>query len=215
MSRSGSIISGGTVVEGQVEAPGGTIEIYGLVNGRLAANRLVIHPGGKMVGTTEVQDVIANGLLQGEARVRGLVDIGTTGVVNGDIRYGQLAMQEGGELSADLKNIPPTLAGDMKVVVTRGKAVRLTVNDLTAIDPDDKPADLTFAVADVRHGYVVSLANPKVPLTRFTQEELEKGSIVFVHDGKDGHSGSFSVSVTDKAGASSGAPRLVDVEVRD
>jgi hypothetical protein len=117
-------------------------------------------------------------------------------------------------LSADVRNIPPTLAGDMKMTVSKGKAVRLTVDDLTAIDPDDEKSDLTFAVSDMRHGFVVHVDDPKVAAQSFTQEELEKGSIVFVHDGKDSKSASFAVSVTDKAGASSGAPRTVEVDVR-
>lgn len=214
MSRTGTIIAKETIVEGEIEAKDGTIDVFGLVNGKLNTNRLVIHPEGKVVGNIDAVDILANGLLQGEVRARGLIDIGTTGSVNGDIRYGKLAMKEGGELSADLRNIPPTLGGDLKLAVAKGKAVRLTTRDLTAIDPDDKPSDLTFAVSEMKNGFVVSLANPKVPAAHFTQEELEKGTIVFVHDGKDSRSASFRVAVTDKAGASSGAPRTVEVDVR-
>lgn len=214
MSNTGTIISKETIVEGEIEAREGTIDVFGTVNGKLNTSRLVIHPEGKVVGNVDAVDILANGLLQGEVRARGLIDIGTTGSVNGDIRYGKLAMKEGGELSADLKNIPPTLGGDLKLAVARGKAVRLTTNDLTAFDPDDKPSDLTFNVSEMKNGFVVSLANPKVPANHFTQEELEKGTIVFVHDGKESKSASFRVSVTDKAGASSGAPRTVEVEVR-
>lgn len=215
MNTTGTIISKETIVEGEIEAKNGSIEVFGLVNGKLHANRLVIHPGGKVIGSIDAAHVLANGMLQGDARVSGLIDIGVSGSVNGDIRYGRLAMKEGGELSADLKNIPPTLGGDMKLSVSKGKAVRLTTNDLTAIDPDDKPEDLTFAVTEMKHGYVVSLASPKVPANRFTQAELESGTIVFVHDGKEDRSASFCVAVTDKSGASSGAPRTIEVEVRD
>lgn len=210
----GTIISKETIIEGEMEAKSGLIEVFGLVSGKMHTGRLVIHPEGKVVGIVEAGDILANGTLQGEVRVHGLIDIGATGSVSGDVRYGKLAMKQGGELSADLKNIPPTLGGDLKLTVAKGKAVRLTTNDLTAVDPDDKPSDLTFAVTDMRNGFVVSLANPKVPANHFTQEELEKGSIVFVHDGKEAKTASFRVSVTDKAGASSGAPRTVEVEVR-
>ncbi len=209
-----TIISRELVVEGEIKAPDALVEVYGMVNGQLDVGHLVIHPGGKAIGTVRAKEISANGLIQGEIIVKGLLDIGSTGSVNGDVIYGTLALMEGGELSADVRNIPPTLAGDMKITVSKGKAVRLTTDDLTAVDPDDDPKDLKFAVSDMKNGYVICTDKPKVAAQSFTQEQLEKGIIVFVHDGKQNASASFAVSVTDAAGASSGAPRTVDVEVR-
>ena len=209
-----TIISKETVVEGMVEAEGGSIEVYGLVNGKLHTGMLLVHAEGKVTGEVEVDNLSSQGLVQGDLRVRQLLDIAATGEVNGDVRYGHLAMKEGGVLSADLKNIPPTIAGDLKMSVSRGKAVRLSTNDLTAIDPDDEAKDLTFNVIESRNGYVVCLDNPKVAVKSFTQEQLEQGKIVFAHDGKEANVASFSVNVTDKAGASSGKPQTVQVDVR-
>ena len=209
-----TIISKELVVEGEVKALDGLVEVFGMVNGQMDVGRLIIHEGGKVVGTVRAGEIMANGLVQGEIIVKGLLDIGVTGSVNGDVVYGSLAMVEGGELSADVRNVPPTLAGDMKITVSKGKAVRLTTDDLTAVDPDDDPKDLKFAVSDMKNGYVVCLDKPKIAAHSFTQEQLEKGTIVFVHDGKQNLSASFAVSVTDASGASSGAPRKVDVEVR-
>ena len=209
-----TIISTDLVVEGEVKVLDGLVEVYGMVNGQMDVGRLVIHPRGKVIGTVRAQEISANGLIQGEIIVKGLLDIGSTGSVNGDVIYGQMAMVEGGELSADVRNVPPTLAGDMKITVTKGKAVRLTTDDLTAVDPDDDPKDLKFAVSSMKNGYVVCTDKPKVAAQSFTQQQLENGTIVFVHDGKPNLSASFAVSVTDAAGASSGAPRTVDVEVR-
>ncbi len=209
-----TIISTELVVEGAVKAPDSFVEVYGMVNGEMDVRHLVIHPGGKVIGTARAQEISVNGLIQGEIIVKGLLDIGATGSVNGEVIYGSMVMKEGAELSADVRNIPPTLVGDMKITVSNGKAVRLTTDDLTAVDPDDDPKDLKFAVSDMKNGYVICTDKPKVAAQSFTQEQLEKGIIVFVHDGKQNHSASFAVSVTDAAGASSGAPRTVDVEVR-
>jgi cytoskeletal protein CcmA (bactofilin family) len=208
-----TIISKEMVVEGEIEAGNGQVDVYGLVSGQIDVGNLVIHKGGKVIGAIRARNIVTHGLLQGEVTVRGLLDINATGTVNGNIMYGKLAMVEGGELSADVRNIPPTLAGDMKLSVKKGKAVRLTTDDLTAIDPDDDAKDLKFTVSDMKNGYVVSLDKPKVAAKSFTQEELEKGTIVFVHDGKLSLVASFAVSVTDKEGASSGPPRTVNVEV--
>ncbi len=209
-----TLISKDLVVEGEINAPASLVEVYGLVNGQMDVKQLVIHPGGKVIGTVHAAKISANGFMQGEINVEGLLDIGTTGSVNGKVVYGSMAMVEGGELSADVRNIPPTLAGDMKITVTKGKAVRLTTNDLTAVDPDDDAKDLKFAVSNMKNGYVVCTDKPKIAAQSFTQEQLEQGTIVFVHDGKTNVSASFNVSVTDASGASSGAPRTVDVEVR-
>lgn len=209
-----SVISSDMVVEGELVAPLGQVEVAGFFNGTLNVGNLIIHEGGKVVGKVRAHNILSNGFLQGEIMAKGLLDIGATGTVNGNITYGQLAVREGGELSADVRNIPPTLAGDMKISVSRGKAVRLTTDDLTAIDPDDDAKDLTFAVSDMKNGYVVCLDKPKIVAHSFTQKDLEKGRIVFVHDGKDALFASFAIVVRDASGASSGTPRTVEVEVR-
>ena len=128
---------------------------------------LVIHPGGK-VDRHHPREVIfyAHGLLQGEViGSTGLLDIGTTGSVNGEVLcMGQLAMKpKAANLSADVRNIPPTLAGDMKLTVTsRARRSSLTTDDLTAIDPDDEAKDLKFChVTNMKNGFVVSLDKPK------------------------------------------------------
>ncbi|MCP4936912.1 MAG: hypothetical protein GY927_22585 [bacterium] len=209
-----TIISAELVVEGEIKAPDSLVEVHGMVNGQLDVGHLVIYPGGKVIGTVRAGTISANGLMQGEITVKGLLDIGSTGSVNGDVIYGSMAMKEGAELSADVRNVPPTLAGDMKITVTKGKAVRLTTDDLTAVDPDDDPKGLKFTVSDMKNGYVICTDKPKIAAQNFTQEQLEKGTIVFVHDGKPNLSASFAVTVTDAAGASSGAPRTVDVDVK-
>ncbi len=209
-----TIISKEVVIEGELTAQARQVRVYGLINGLVNVKELIIHEGGKVIGTVNAGSITANGFLQGEMRVEGLLEIGSAGCVNGDVTYGQLAMTEGGELSADVRNIPPTLAGDMKLVVKKGKAVRLTTQDLTAIDPDDDAKDLTFGVSALQNGYVVCLDRPKVATQSFTQSELEKGVIVFVHDGKEALHASFAIIVTDGSGAVSGPPRTVQVEIQ-
>ncbi|MES0403790.1 MAG: cadherin-like domain-containing protein, partial [Hyphomicrobium sp.] len=48
----------------------------------------------------------------------------------------------------------------------------------------------------------------------FTQADLERGSVLFLHDGTDTPDASFDVVVADKAGATSGAAQTVKVAVR-
>jgi len=208
-----TIISKEMVIDGEVTAKAARIEVYGLINGVVNVGELIIHEGGKVIGTVRARNIILNGFLQGEMTIEGLLDIGASGSATGNILYGQLTMKEGGELSADVRNIPPTVSGDMKLVVNKGKTVRLTTQDLTAIDPDDDAKDLTFAVSAMQNGFVACSDKPKVTTHSFTQSELEKGTIIFVHDGKEAQFASFAVVVTDGSGANSGPARTMQVKV--
>ncbi len=192
---------------------GGTIEVRGLVVGSIAAERVIIHPGGRVLGIMKADGAEVHGVMQGNVAVKQLLSIGSGGVVRGDVRYGQIAMANGGELSAELRNIPPGLSGDFEVVVRRGRTVAITVSDISAYDPDDAAGDLTFTVASPVNGYVARHGAAKAAIDRFTQAELLAGRILFAHDGGGAPQASFNVVVTDKAGGASGVPRTVQVTV--
>lgn len=207
-----AIIAADLVVTGALRN-GATIEVHGLVQGTIAADRVVIHPGGRVLGILQAGDAEINGLMQGNVSVRQLMSIGTTGVVRGDVRYGRIAMAAGGELTAELRNVPPEISGDFQIVVRRGRWITITTSDISAFDPDDAAGDLTFAVMRPTNGNLARSAAPRTPIEHFTQSELLTGAIFFAHDGSNGQQASFEIVVTDKAGASSGTPRAIQVTV--
>ena len=88
-------------------------------------------------------------------------------------------------LSAEMRNIPPSISGDLDLSVDKGKAVRITPQDLSAIDPDDAAAQLTFTVSQVHNGFVTLATDPARPIEVFTQADLEQGTVLFRHDGTD------------------------------
>jgi cytoskeletal protein CcmA (bactofilin family) len=190
------------------------VEIYGYVEGNLSANTLLVHEGGKFYGTARTDSADINGTLQGDVSVKHLINIRSNGSVSGNVQYGQLAMEAGGNLSADVHNVPPTIAGDLELSVEKGGSVRLTVQDLTAIDPDHKAKDLTFTVSRARNGHVALSEAPARSIAKFTQLELEGGRVLFLHDGTAATTASFDVVATDKAGASSGLAQTVKATVR-
>ena len=194
---------------------GGSIEIRGLVEGSVSAEHVVVHEGGRIHGALVASSADIDGLVHGQILVRQLLQIGSTGTVRGDVRYGSIAVQSGAELIADMRNVPPSIAGDLNVVVTRGQSVRITTEDLTAVDPDSPAGSLAFAVSRPRNGFVARASAADTPIDRFTQTDLETSSIVFRHDGTGGQEASFDVTVTDHAGASSGPAKTVHVAVFD
>ena len=57
-------------------------------------------------------------------------------------------------------------------------------------------------------------AAPTPPASRFTQADLERGSVMFKGDGANTSVAGFNVVVADHTGATSGAPQTVKVHVR-
>jgi cytoskeletal protein CcmA (bactofilin family) len=201
-----------TIIKGEIRNCR-QIEIYGYVEGDVAAQNLLVHKEGQCYGTVKIETADVLGTLQGNVSVKHLINIRSSGSVTGNVRYGQLAMEAGANLSAQVRNVPPTLAGDLDLAVDKGRSVRITPEDLTAFDPDDSATELVFTIANVVTGHVAYAGAPRTPTTRFTQADLESGKMLFVHDGSETERASFEVSVTDHAGATSGA-QTVNVAIR-
>ena len=146
--------------------------------------------------------------------VKHLIKIRDTGSVSGNVQYGALAMEVGGNLSAEVRNVPPKLAGDLDLTVARGRSVLITLEDLHAVDPDDEAKDLVFSVSNPRNGFVTLAGAPGRPAAQFTQADLEAGKVSFTHDGSPAPTASFEVVVADHTGATSGRPQTVKVTVR-
>ena len=209
--RNATILSD-TVLKGTI-MNGGVIDVYGYVEGNVTAQELRVHPGGRLAGQLRAESAQIDGTLQGEAVIKQLFKISSTGVVEGNIRYGRISLEAGGDLSAELRNIPPEIAGDLELVVSRGRAVTVTVMDLMAIDPDHGADALTFNISNAVGGWVAMRDAPREAVTSFKQADIEAGRIQFVHDGSEGPRASFDVVVIDGAGAASGAAQTVTAAV--
>ena len=207
------VIREDTFLKGEIRN-GGRIEVFGYVEGDVAGDLLIVQPGGRCYGRVKVESADVRGELQGDIVVRQLITIRSSGVVTGNVKYGKLSMEMGGALTAEMRNIPPSISGDLDISVDKGKAVRITLQDLSALDPDDVAEALTFTVSQVRNGFVTLAADPGQPIDAFTQADLEQGAVLFRHDGTDEPRASFAVVVADRAGATSGAAQTVNVAVR-
>ena len=213
-NRGVMVVGADTVVKGGIRN-GRQIEIYGYFEGEIASESVLVHRNGRLFGTIRADRAEVHGEMQGEVFVKHLINIGSSGSVTGKVQYGQLALEHGGNLSAEVSNVPPSLAGDFKLEVARGRSVAIKPADLSAFDPDNSSEELFFAVSNPIRGFIAYSSFPTQAVSQFTDADLEAGQIVFTHDGSAGSVGSFDVQVTDKAGATSGPPRIVTVEIRD
>ncbi|MGF7174487.1 bactofilin family protein [Azospirillum doebereinerae] len=79
------------VVEGTVEAK--------LRNGR----SIEIADGGLFKGSVEIEEADIGGRFEGDIAVRGRLTVRSTGKITGSIKYGELAVEAGGQLSGDIQ----------------------------------------------------------------------------------------------------------------
>ena len=119
----------------------------------------------------------------------------------------------GGNLSARSQR-SPSVGGDLNLEVGKGHAVPITLQTVTALDPDDAARDLKFTVTKAKHGFVALSTAPKRAVSTFTQADLEAGRVAFMHDGTNGSAAGFDIVVADRSGATSGA-RTVTVAVKN
>ena len=213
-NNANAVIREETIIKGKLRNAN-EIEVFGYIEGEINAKKLIIRPGGKVFGTISVEQAEILGTFQGDATIKNLIAIKASGTVNGNVRYGKLAMEDGANLSADVRNIPPDIAGDLDITVGRGRTARVTTMDLTAIDPDDSSDELTYTVSKNVHGSIVLSSAPNKPVTTFKQADIEAGMVMFLHDGAPGSTASFDVVVTDSKGANSGPAQTVKVNVRN
>jgi cytoskeletal protein CcmA (bactofilin family) len=190
--KAASIISKGTIIEGELSSSDGAIEEHGEFKGRLKARDLVINESGKVAGNIEAVSIVTGGRLEGELAARRLLAINSTGNVSGEISYLEISMEEGGKLDATLNPIPAPMPGGRSLSLKKGKALRLQARDM-GLANDNEARDMTFAISECKNGFVISLDEPKKPALTISMAELAAGKIVFVHDGKDGEQGSFVV----------------------
>lgn len=189
------------------------LEVYGYVDGDVIAESVVVHQGGKMFGAIRAGEAEVLGTMQGNVTVKNLIAIRSNGIVNGNVRYGSIILENGGELAAELRNVPPHLAGDFALTVVRGGMVKVTPLDLSAVDPDNTAGELTYTVSNEQGGHVAFADSSSDRITSFTQADVDGGRVSFVQDGGAAALAKFDVVVTDASGAASGAPRTVDVTV--
>jgi hypothetical protein len=72
---------------------------------------------------------------------------------------------------------------DNRLTVEEGGAVILTGGDLFSVDADIVATTLVYEVSGLTHGQIELVAEPGVAVTEFTQQQVDMGQVVFIHDG--------------------------------
>ena len=88
-----------------------------VVEGRLEADltdsrRVEIAETGVVQGTADIEEADVSGLFEGSLTVRGRLMIRPTGRVIGTIRYGELAIEGGGQIAGQIDSLAGTTGSD-------------------------------------------------------------------------------------------------------
>jgi len=93
------------------------------------------------------------------------------------------------------------------LAINQGQTIIVSTNFLNAINQDnlsDTP-NLIFTISNVQHGQFESIFYPGVPITLFTQAQIQGNDVQFVQDGSI-NAPSYSVQVSDGVGGIITAP---------
>jgi len=80
-----------------------TLVVEGAVEATMDAHQLEIATSGAYTGQASVDNAEIHGLFSGELTVRKRLVVHATGKVSGTLRYGKMVVEEGGEISGDVK----------------------------------------------------------------------------------------------------------------
>ncbi|MBM3491532.1 MAG: polymer-forming cytoskeletal protein [Alphaproteobacteria bacterium] len=97
------IVGRGIALSGEIAACDRLV-VEGRVEATLSKSRVVeIHEVGSFKGTADVDEAVISGRFDGTLSVRGRLSVRATGCVVGEIRYGQLEVEAGGQINGALQ----------------------------------------------------------------------------------------------------------------
>ena len=99
------------------------VVIEGMVDATMREVHTVeLTESGSLKGTAEVEDAEISGSFEGDLVVRGKITIYASGRVRGNITYGEIEIQRGGQISGNIRNVAEAKAGGHGVAPNKAKA---------------------------------------------------------------------------------------------
>jgi cytoskeletal protein CcmA (bactofilin family) len=97
------IVGQGIKLKGEISACDRLI-VEGHVEVTLNDTRTVeIKPTGRFIGSCEVEQAEISGTYEGDLTVRGRLTVHSSGMVTGNIHYGEIELERGGRIAGELK----------------------------------------------------------------------------------------------------------------
>ncbi|GFR30934.1 chondroitin sulfate proteoglycan 4 [Trichonephila clavata] len=104
----------------------------------------------------------------------------------------------------------PHIVNNTGLDVWEGDVTVITNKHLAAIDEDSDPSDITYVISSPSNGYISLKNDTKTPILSFTQDQIDRGMIVFVHTGDK--AGGFKLQIND--GTNFDSPHVFTITAR-
>ncbi len=104
-------------------------------------------------------------------------------------------------VNVTLANDPPVKVNNEGSAVSEGGMDTLITTELLYTDPEQPTSSVTYTVTSgPANGQLELTTDPGVPITSFTQDDIDNNRLVYVHDGSDTSADLFNFDVDDGQG---------------
>ena len=111
-------------------------------------------------------------------------------------------------------NDAPATGGGATVAVGQGQTGTLAQRHLAATDVDDTANQLRYTVTTApTNGHLAIAGAPNVAIAQFTQADVDRGRLLYVHDGSANAVDTFTLTLADAAGLPAGSSITLTVSV--
>ncbi|GFY59773.1 chondroitin sulfate proteoglycan 4 [Trichonephila inaurata madagascariensis] len=104
----------------------------------------------------------------------------------------------------------PHIVNNTGLDVWEGDVTVITNKHLAAMDEDSDPSDITYVISSPSNGYISLKNDTKTPILSFTQDQIDRGMVVFVHTGDK--AGGFKLQIND--GTNFDSPHVFTITAR-
>lgn len=112
------IVGRDIVLNGQIASCDKLI-VEGTVEAHLEKSKVIeVRESGLFKGSADIDDAVIGGRFEGDLMVHGLLTVHSTGRITGEVRYGRLAVEEGGIINGDIQTISPGAAQPVQRAAT-------------------------------------------------------------------------------------------------
>lgn len=125
------------------------MRIEGTYEGTTEASHLIVCPGGTFIGIANVEDAEIEGAFHGTLNVRGRLFLRANGRVRGNLSYGQIEIERGGEIEGHINPARKAEKAETKPAVVAEKPALVVEKPVIEAKPAPEPKPIPAPAANL------------------------------------------------------------------